>query len=252
MQWSGEGIVIATKKQGNSNLLLEVITKERGRWVGLVRGGRSRKKQPTLQLGNQLHLTWKARLHEQLGFFTAEPINLRAATLMQSALSLYGLQSICALLHLLPERDPHTSLYSALDVVLDHLEDYNLAAALMARFELQLLNELGFGLDLTECAATGTVEDLIWVSPKSGRAVNKEAGAPWKDKLLPLPSFLRNIDSRSTIGTHATPKDVQDAFHLTGYFLFRHIYEPRNITWPLARDSFVKELKKQVETSAQA
>ncbi|MTI17402.1 DNA repair protein RecO [Rhodobacteraceae bacterium RKSG542] len=238
MQWSSEGIVIGSRKQGDSNLLLEVLTPDRGRCYGLVRGGRSRRQQPALQLGNQLTLTWRARLEEHLGNFSIEPMNLRAANLMQSAFGIHGLQTLCALLHLLPERDPHPALYHALDVILDHMEAPEIASVLMVRFELQLLNELGFGLDLKKCAATGTQEELIWVSPRSGRAVCRQAGQPYAAKLLPLPPFMKNTQLTAT----ANAQDLKNAFELTGFFLFKYIFEPRNIIWPSARDSFLFEL----------
>lgn len=250
MQWSAEGIVIGTRKQGDSNLILEVMTPDRGRCLGLVRGGRSRRQQPALQLGNHLSLTWRARLDEHLGNFNVEPIQLRAAHLMQNALSIHGLQALCALLRLLPERDPHPRLYHALDVILDNLEDPLLAGALIARFELRLLDELGFGLDLTECAATGTQDDLIWVSPRSGRAVCRVAGEPYRAKLFPLPNFMKASELRETATQDLCAEDVQAAFNITGYFLFRWVYEPRGLTWPVARDSFLTTWARKTDTVA--
>ena len=244
MQWQAEGIVIGTRKQGENNILLEVLTPDRGRCLGLVRGGRSRRQQPALQLGNHLSLTWRARLDEHLGFFTVEPLRLRAAHLMQEACSIHALQSLCAQIRLLPERDPHPNLYHALDVILDHLEDPRIGAALVLRFELELLNELGFGLDLSKCAATGTNKELIWVSPKSGRAVCRQAGLPYASKLLKLPEFLKNADNRLSSAMEVSKTDMEAGFSLTGYFLFKYIYEPRNIEWPAARDSYVMSLKK--------
>ncbi|MDX5592488.1 DNA repair protein RecO [Pseudovibrio sp. SPO723] len=243
MQWTAEGIVIGARKHGDSNIILEVMTPDRGRCLGLVRGGRSRRQQPALQLGNHLSLTWRARLDEHLGNFSAEPIHLRAAHLMQEALSIHALQSMCALLRLLPERDPHPQLFHALDVTLDNLEDPILAGALIARFELLLLNELGFGLDLTECAATGQTDDLIWVSPRSGRAVCSSAGEPYRDKLFPLPDFLKASEMRAASTKDLSAADINCAFKMTGYFLFKWVFEPRGLTWPVARDNFVSSLE---------
>ncbi|SDR13433.1 DNA repair protein RecO [Pseudovibrio sp. Tun.PSC04-5.I4] len=245
MQWQAEGIVIGTRKQGENNILLEVLTPDRGRCLGLVRGGRSRRQQPALQLGNHLSLNWRARLDEHLGFFTVEPIHLRAAHLMQSARSLHGLQSLCGQVRLLPERDPHPNLYHALDIILDHLEDPRIGAALVLRFELELLNELGFGLDLSECAATGTTSELVWVSPRSGRAVSKTAGLPYANKLLILPEFMKAPQTRLAETAQLSKEDMEAGFSLTGYFLFKYIYEPRNIIWPPARDSYVTTLKRE-------
>ncbi|KZL16773.1 DNA repair protein RecO [Pseudovibrio axinellae] len=246
MQWQAEGIVIGTRKQGENNILLEVLTPDRGRCLGLVRGGRSRRQQPALQLGNHLNLTWRARLDEHLGFFTVEPLQLRAAHLMQTARSIHGLQSLCAQTRLLPERDPHPSLFHALDIILDHLDDPQIGAALVLRFELELLNELGFGLDLSQCAATGETDELIWVSPKSGRAVSKAAGLPYADKLLKLPDFMKAPQSRLATSNQISSKDMEAGFTLTGYFLFKYIYEPRNISWPDARDNYMTALKKDL------
>ncbi len=244
MQWQAEGIVIGTRKQGENNILLEVLTPDKGRCLGLVRGGRSRRQQPALQLGNHLNLTWRARLDEHLGFFTVEPVQLRAAHLMQTARAIHGLQSLCAQIRLLPERDPHPNLFHALDVILDHLEDPRIGAALVLRFELELLNELGFGLDLSACAATGTNDELDWVSPKSGRAVCKTAGQPYASKLLTLPEFMKTPQLRLSQGVQISQDDMEAGFSLTGYFLFRYIYEPRGIPWPPARDSYITALKK--------
>src|SRR5690606_18878049 len=128
---------------------------------------------------------------EHLGTFQAEAVELNAARLLASAAGVYGVQLLAAHLRLLPERDPHAGLYETLCILIGHLEDPRAAAELVVRFELLLLDELGFGLDLDECAATGRRDDLVYVSPKSGRAVSREAGTPWHDKLLALPAFLR-------------------------------------------------------------
>ncbi|WP_068083002.1 DNA repair protein RecO [Polycladidibacter stylochi] len=255
MQWNAQGIVLGTRKQGENNLILEVMTLERGRCLGLVRGGRSRKQHPSLQAGNHLTLTWRGRLEEHLGSFTFEPLQLRAANLMQFALTLHGLQTLTALLRLLPERDPHPQLYHAVDIILDHLEEPQIGAVLLQRFELELLRELGFGLDLSLCAATGTTENLIWVSPRSGRAVCQEAGIPYEHLLLHLPPHLVPAKGQGNgqgheLSTHnknensatITSSDIQNGFKLTGYFLHKYIFEPRQITWPQARDSYIKAL----------
>ncbi len=168
MQWQDEGIVIGVRRHGETSVVAELMTRERGRHLGLVRGGRSRTMQPVLQPGNRVEAVWRARLDEHLGDYKLEPLQLRAARLMEHATSVYGVQAMGALLRLLPERDPHPHLYEALDVILDHMDDPAGAGELFVRFELAVLNDLGFGLDLTECAATGRRDDLIYVSPKSG------------------------------------------------------------------------------------
>ena len=156
-----------------------------------MRGGRSARLRATLQLGNTIGMVWRARL-EHLGSYAVEPLSLRAGRLMGSALALAGINDVSALVRVLPERDPHEAVYEAASVIAEALDDDALAPTLIARFEAQILAECGFQLDLSSCAATGVTDDLVYVSPKSGRAVSAEAGAPWRDRLLPLPPFLRD------------------------------------------------------------
>ena len=237
MEWRDEGIILGTRRHGETSAILEVMTRAHGRHMGLVRGGRSRKLQPVLQPGNRVDLVWRARLDEHLGLFQAEALEMNAARLMDSAVAVYGLQLLAAHLRLLPERDPHDALYETLGVMLVHLDDADAAGELLARFELLVLDELGFGLDLTCCAATGVREDLVYVSPKSGRAVSRDAGAPWHDKMLALPAFLCR-----GAGLRGDPASVADAFRLTGFFLHRHVYEPRGMEEPGARAGFLAAL----------
>ncbi|CAD7027140.1 DNA repair protein RecO [Pseudorhizobium halotolerans] len=235
MQWQDEAIIIGVKRHGETSVVAEVMTRSRGRHLGLVRSGRSRSMQPVLQPGNRVEAVWRARLDEHLGEFKLEPLRLRAARLMEKATSVYAVQAMGALLRLLPERDPHPHLYEALDVILETMEDPTDAGELFIRFELAILNDLGYGLDLTECAATGSQQDLKYVSPKSGRAVCAEAGAPYADRLLALPAFLRDGATAA-----ADAASMAAAFRLTGFFLHRHIYEPRGISDNAARDGFVQ------------
>lgn len=243
MEWTGEAIILGTRKHSETDVILEVMTPERGRHMGLVRGGRSRKQQPVLQPGNEVQVTWRARLSDHLGMFTVDPIRSRAAELMTSSLGLHGVQHLAGLLRLLPERDPHQSLYDAFRIVLDHLDRFDIAGPLLIRFELELLNELGFGLDLSACAATGTTEDLAWVSPKSARAVSREAGEPYRDKLLPLPPFL--IEGQRQPGSEITYQDLLDGFRLTQFFLNRNVYEARNLKPNDLRQSVLAALEKK-------
>src|SRR5262245_5341299 len=163
------------------------MTREHGRHLGLVRGGAGTRLKPVLQPGNSLAATWRARLDEHLGYYTVEGLELRAASFLGVAHAVYGVTHLAALCRLLPERDPHEQVFEALDLALARLGDPAEVAVLVARFELQLLAELGFGLDLSACAATGELADLVYVSPKSGRAVSRAAGAAWRDRLLRCP-----------------------------------------------------------------
>lgn len=242
MQWQEEAIVLGVKRHGETSVICEVMTRAHGRHMGMVRGGRSRSMQPVLQPGNLVDVTWRARLDEHLGEFRIEPLTQRAARLMESATALYGLQTMAALLRLLPERDPHPHLYEALDIILDHLDNPADAGELFIRFELAVLNDLGFGLDLGECAATGQRHDLAFVSPKSGRAVSRAAGAPWAEKMFPLPGFLRSEERQQ-----ATRESLTDAFRLTAHFLHRHVYDPRGIPMPSSRDGFMQAALKAFE-----
>jgi DNA repair protein RecO (recombination protein O) len=187
-----------------------------------------------LQPGNRISCTWRARLDEHLGHYTLEALDARAAALLPVPHALYGMTHLAALCRLLPERDPHPQIHAALEHVLDGLIDPRRAAPGMVRFELQLLAELGFGLDLSICAASGAETDLAYVSPKSGRAVSRQAGEPWREKLLALPAFLRDASADAP-----SPQDISGGFELTGFFLARHVLEPRNIRFADARASFI-------------
>lgn len=241
MEWHDEGIVLGTRRHGETSAILEVMTRGHGRHLGLVRGGRSRRMQPVLQPGNRLALTWRARLDEHLGQWQVEPLEMNAARLFDSACAVYGLQILAAHLRLLPERDPHAHLYQTLCLLLAHLDEPQAAAELVARFELLVLDELGFGLDLSQCAATGARDDLVYVSPRSGRAVSRGAGAPWAERMLPLPAFLRPGS-----GLRADPDAVEQAFRLTGFFLSRNVYEPRGLSEPEARAGFLVALRRRL------
>lgn len=234
MEWQDEGIVLGTRRHGETSVILEAMTAAHGRHLGLVRGGRSKRMQPVLQPGNRVELVWRARLDEHLGTFQVEPVELNAARLMNSAVAVYGIQTLAAHLRLLPERDPHPGFFETLAFIAAHLDDAPIAGALLARFEIAVLEELGFGLDLSQCALTGSRRGLAYVSPKTGRAVTRETGAPWAEKLLSLPAFLLSEET-----TSCNASDLREAFALTGFFLHRHVYGPRGLTEPEARSGFV-------------
>jgi DNA repair protein RecO (recombination protein O) len=246
MDWQDRGLIIGIRKHGETSVILEVLTQAHGRHMGLVRGGRSRAMQPILQAGNSVDLTWRARLEEHLGTFVVEGERLRAAHLMQSALGLHGLHHLAGLLRLLPERDPHPELWRFAEILADRLADAAHAPIIMLRFELALLAELGFGLDLTECTLTGAIEDLVYVSPKSGRAVGRVAGEPWRDRLLPLPNFLLAEENQ------ADADQLSDAFCLLEHFLTRDVLAPRGLAMSASRGAFQAEVEKAFTRSAVA
>lgn len=241
MQWTDEGVILGTRRHGETSLIVELMTPGHGRHLGLVRGGRSRKQQPVLQPGNSVSATWRARLDEHLGNYTIEATTQRAARLMEGPAGLYGIQAVAGLLRLLPERDPHPELYQGLLALLDWLDDPIAAGAVLVRYEARMLEELGFGLDLERCAATGTTGELVYVSPKTGRAVSRAAGEPYNNRLLALPRFM--VGKGEVAGPR--PADILAGFRLTGYFLARHVYEPRGIEPPDARARFLTLIERQ-------
>jgi DNA repair protein RecO (recombination protein O) len=244
MQWTDDGIVLGVKRHGESSGILELMTREHGRHLGLVRGAFGTRLKPVLQPGNSMSATWRARLDEHLGNYTVEALRLRASNFFASPHAIYGVSHLAALMRLLPERDPHGALYDALDAILERLDDAVTAAPMVARFELRLLAELGFGLDLDQCVATGASDDLIYVSPKSARAVSRAAGDPWADKMLRLPAFLREADA-SPAG-----RDLADGFALTGFFLARHVLEPRGLALAAERAYFIAALARALPSVA--
>jgi DNA repair protein RecO (recombination protein O) len=244
MEWQDEGVIIGLKRHGESAMIVEVMTRDHGRHMGLVQGGRSRRLQSVLQQGNGVQCLWRARLEDHLGHLQVEVIKPRAAMIINAPVALYGIHLISSHVRLLAERDPHPALYDTLNILLDHIEDRDIAPALMVRFELALLSELGFGLDLSSCAATGSTQNLIYVSPKSGRAVSAEAGAPWADRLLALPRFLRP----NAVIMDVSEEDLSQGFTLTGFFLNRDVLVPRGLSGGEARAAFLAFLAQKARS----
>ena len=234
MEWRDDGLIIGARKHGETSLVLEVMTRKHGRHLGLVRGGRSKRMQPLLQPGNSAELTWRARLEEHLGTYDVEATVLRAGTLMAGAAALHGFGLIASLLRLLAEREPHELLFELASDLIDQLDEAETAPAQFVRFELAVLADCGFGIDLERCAATGSREDLAWVSPRSGRAVSRQAGEPYRDRLLPLPGFLLNERVN-----HIAKDDIRDGFALAEYFLNRDLFAPRGLDLPEAHHAYM-------------
>ncbi|HEY0568301.1 MAG TPA: DNA repair protein RecO [Xanthobacteraceae bacterium] len=234
MEWTDEGIVLGVRRHGEANAILELMTREHGRHLGLVRGAAGTRMRPVLQPGNSISAVWRARLDEHLGHYAVEGLRLRAGGLLTDSHAVYGITHLAALTRLLPERDPHPKVHGALEALLDHLDDAGFAASLVVRFELLLLTELGFGLDLDRCAATGETSELIYVSPKSGRAVSRGAGEAWQHRLLRLPAFLSG-----DTGQNLSAAEMDNGFALTGFFLSRYVLEPRGLLLSDARAHFI-------------
>ncbi|MGJ0506902.1 MAG: DNA repair protein RecO [Methylocystis sp.] len=239
MEWQDEGLVVGARKYGEAAVILELMTRAHGRHLGVVRGGRSRALRPVLQPGNLVAATWRARLEDHMGAFAVEPLANRAARYLDRGAALHGVALLAALLRLLPERDPQDALFEMANDIAARLDRADAAAPLMARFELALLAALGFGLDLACCALTGGRDDLAFVSPKSGRAVSRAAGAPWDGRLLPYPRFLQDdADSAPT-------SEIIDAFRLTGHFLVRDVLGPRGGAMPASRALYLDALRER-------
>lgn len=235
MRWHDRAIILGAKPHGERNVIVEVMSAMHGRHLGVVKGGRSRRYGAQLQPGNRVTAEWSARLDEHLGSFRLEVLDYSCARLMGEAAALYAFQLAAAHLRLLPERDPHARLYDILGLLIEDHQSILIVAELLVRFELVLLEELGFGLDLSHCVVTGSREELIYVSPKSACAVSSRAGELWKDKLIALPEFVLTSDKRpQTVGAALA------GFSLTGYFLNRHVWQPRARVYPQVRDSFLK------------
>lgn len=233
MEWTGEGLIIGVRRHGETSVIAEVMVEGRGRHLGLVRGGRSAKLAATLQPGNLVQLTWRARLEEHLGLFAVELIRARAAEHIADRTKLFASQLLCDHLRLLPERDPHDRLLGLAVHALEGEKSALELGATLARFELTLLDELGFGLDLSSCAVTGVTENLTHVSPKTGRAVCLDAAAPYIGRLLELPPFMIGK------GMARGPDDIAVAFALTGHFLDLHVWLPRGVDPPATREPLI-------------
>jgi DNA repair protein RecO (recombination protein O) len=235
MEWRDEGVILSVRRHGETSAIAEILTAGHGRVPGLVRGGRSRMQRPVLQAGNAVQAVWRARLEEQLGTYVLEPLDLRAGAIMEEPFRLAGLATLAELSQLLPEREPHPRVYEALRVVLEAIDKDLVWPALLVRWELGLLDELGYGLDLSKCAATGARENLAYISPRSGKAVSAAAGQPFADRLFRLPPFL--------MGSGEAPAaDIIEGLKLAAFFLERHVFEPRGLRLPEQQDWIIRAL----------
>jgi len=213
IEWRDEAALLAVRPFGETSVIVEVFSEEHGRDSGVVRGGTSRKMAPILQPGAQLSVTWKARLDSHLGSFTVEPVRSRSAAALGDRLALAGLNAVCSLLSMvLPEREAHAPLYHRTVSLLDLLGQGDVWPLAYLRWEQALLEEMGFGLDLSRCAASGAVEGLAYVSPKTGRAVSEAGAGEWADRLLPMPPVLAGTGE-------AGNAEVVRALGTTGYFI---------------------------------
>ncbi len=235
MDWRDQGILLSSRRHGESAAIIEVFTREHGRHAGVVRGGASRKIAPILQPGAQLDVSWRARLEDHIGSYTVEPLRSRAGALADRQ-ALAGLNAVTALLlFTLPDREAHPMLYARSEGLLDLLGDQDLWPLAYLQWELALLEETGYGLDLSTCAVLGHgANDLTYVSPRSGRAVSRAGAGDWADRLLPLPPCL--------MGQGPAPDhEIAEGFRTTGHFLREHLAPALgNKPLPEARERFVE------------
>ncbi|MBO6562622.1 MAG: DNA repair protein RecO [Nisaea sp.] len=240
MEWTDTGIVLSVRPHGESGAIAVLMTEEHGRHAGLVRGGASSKQKGVLQPGNAVRATWRARLAEQLGSFTLELGASHAAVHFDDPLKLAGLTAACAVAdRALPEREPHPAIHAGLLALIGAMANEELGdlwIAVYVRWELGLLAELGYGLDLSACAATGGNDDLAYVSPRTGRAVSLSAGEPYRDRLLPMPDFLIGRGG----GDMA---DLLKGLDLTGHFLEKNLFNTQGEQNPAARTRFRERIE---------
>jgi DNA repair protein RecO (recombination protein O) len=242
MNWSGPAIILSARAHGEGAAIVQVFAREAGRTAGLVHGRRN--KTALLQPGNLVEASWRARLEEHLGVMTLEIAAARTADALADRAALAALNAACSIaLTALPERDPHPQVFDALDLVLSHLGDRTVWPALYVRWEVGLLSELGFRLELDACAMTGTREDLVYVSPTTGKAASRAAGAPYAERLLALPKFLANGD----LGNGPSWADIAEGLALTGHFLDKRLYAAHNAAPPEARGRLVDEITRLVK-----
>ena len=239
MEWCDNGILLSARPHGEHALILSVLTENHGRHAGLVRGGAGARARGLYQPGNELTVTWRARLTEHLGSYSSEIRCAWPALVLDEPLRLAALTSACAVAEAaLPERESHPAVFLGLRALFDALTS-DMWSAAYVQWEVALLSELGFGLDLSACAATGERETLAYISPRTGRAVSRLAGEPYKDRLLPLPRFLTG---KYDMNDDALAEEIRLALRVTGHFLDRHVWGLANRPEPPARTRLIDRL----------
>ena len=238
MNWTDKGIIIENRKYGETSSILTILTTYHGKHRGLIKGARNKKSRGMYEIGYLVHIEWKARLEENLGYFKCELLQAYTSAHLNDPMRLAGISSICSVLNsALPEREPSKSLYESLSNFIVNLASFDWLKNYV-NLELMLLSELGFSLDLLNCAVTGQISELNFVSPKTGRAVSKDAGMPYKERLLALPLFLIRDSEFSNI-------DILNGLNLTGYFLKRNVFDQLNLGLPAARERLVDRIRQK-------
>ncbi len=230
MEFEDQGFILAVRAHGEAGAIIEVLTASHGKWAAHVAGGGSRRMKAFLQPGTRVEFAYRARVSDQLGGARLEPVGEGPSALFDDSLALAGLAAAASVVAAaLPEREPHPGVFLAFESLLGALAVEAIWPAVFVRFEAGLLADLGFGLDLSRCAVTGTADDLVWVSPRTGRAVSAAAGEPYRDRLLVLPSFLLSAQGA------LRPGDIAAGLALSGHFLETFVFAPLNRPLPPAR-----------------
>lgn len=243
MDFQEDAFVLSARAHGDTGVVVELLTETHGRRSAYVAGGASRKMKPFLQAGARVTADYRARTSDHLGSARLEPVGEGPSALFDDPLALTGLAAAAAVAQgALPEREPHPGVFLAFEALLSAFALPDVWPAIFVRFEAGLLEDLGFGLDLSRCAVTGSMDDLVWVSPRTGRAVSRDAGAPYADKLLKLPPFMLGAQAGLSGG------DVRDGLALTGHFLEQFVFHPLNRPLPPARVWMLERLANEAWT----
>ena len=238
MEWEDDAFVLSARRYGETGAIVELLTEERGRFAAHIAGGASRKHKATLQPGSKVIASYRARTSDQLGAAVLEPIGEGPSALFDDPLALAGLAAAASVtVGALPEREPHPDVFAGFEALIGSFMLTDIWPAVYVKFEAGLLDALGFGFDLSKCGATGATDDLIYVSPRTGRAVSRSAGEPYKDRMLPLPPFM--LGAQAGLGDG----DIGDGLGLTGAFLERYVFDPLNKPLPPARVWLVDKLR---------
>ena len=238
MDFHEEGFVLSARAHGDTGVVVDLLTEAQGRRGAYVAGGASRKMKPFLQVGSRVIVDYRARSSDHLGSARLEAVGEGPSALFDDALALTGLAAAAAVAQgALPEREPHPGAFLAFEAMMSAFAIPDVWPAIFVRFEAGLLDDLGFGLDLSRCAATGSMDDLVYVSPRTGRAVSRDAGAPYADKMLKLPPFMLGAQAGLSEG------DVGAGLDLTGHFLEQFVFHPQNRPLPEARVWMVDRLR---------
>ncbi|MFL2742101.1 MAG: DNA repair protein RecO, partial [Paracoccaceae bacterium] len=222
MEWRSDGILLATRKHGETSLIIDTFCPKHGRYLGVVKGGTSRKFAPILQVGAQLDLTWRARLQDHLGSFKVELVRARIVNAMSDRVLTAGLMAVSTILSgVLPERQAYDEFYRTTEDLLDLLNQPDIWPLAYLHWELELLTVLGYGLDLSKCAVSGNTDNLRYVSPRTGRAISEEAAGEWAPKLLHLPPIILKGPDKAD--------GILDGLKLTGYFLTKKVFNELSV-----------------------